>query len=277
MKIGIIGVGVVGKAILEGFKSITNDHVILGYDKYKNIGSFNDMLNSDIVFICVPTTYSEKNKEYNKTELHNVLSELQKNNYNGLVLIKSTLEPTTTEQLSNNYNLKLIHNPEFLSAISHIDDFINQNHIVIGKTSNITQDDLNVVVNMYKSTFPNVKQSICTSNESECMKIFVNNFYSVKIQFCNELYQICQKINVNYSNVRDLMLKNNWINPMHTNVPGPDGQLSYGGMCFPKDTNALLSFMKTHRSEHKVLESCIDERNEMRTDHVNVELKSDKK
>ena len=180
------------------------------------------------------------------------------------------ISPMTRETLS----------PEFIKQNNlqkEIDDFINQNHIVIGKTSNITQEDLNVVVNMCKLTFPNVKQSICTSNESECMKIFVNNFYSVKIQFCNELYQICQKINVNYSNVRDLMLKNNWINPMHTNVPGPDGQLSYGGMCFPKDTNALLSFMKTHRSEHKVLESCIDERNEMRNDHVNVELKSDKK
>ncbi len=38
----------------------------------------------------------------------------------------------------------------------------------------------------------------------------------------------------------DLMLKNNWINPMHTKVPGNDGQLSYGGKCFPKDTKALV-------------------------------------
>ena len=45
------------------------------------------------------------------------------------------------------------------------------------------------------------------------------------------------------------MLKNGWINPMHTTVPGPDGQLSYGGFCFPKDTNALLQFMKTENSQ----------------------------
>ena len=66
------------------------------------------------------------------------------------------------------------------------------------------------------------------------------------------------------------MLKNNWINPMHTNVPGPDGLLSYGGLCFPKDTNALCSFMKKMNSPHKVLESVIIERNEMRDDNDHV-------
>ena len=60
------------------------------------------------------------------------------------------------------------------------------------------------------------------------------------------------------------MLNNNWINPMHTKVPGTDGKLSYGGACFPKDTNALLSFMKKNNSNHKVLESCIFERNFLR-------------
>ena len=41
-----------------------------------------------------------------------------------------------------------------------------------------------------------------------------------------------------------MMLTNNWINPSHTNIPGPDGLISYGGMCFPKDTNALNEYMK---------------------------------
>ena len=60
------------------------------------------------------------------------------------------------------------------------------------------------------------------------------------------------------------MLKNNWINPMHTNVPGPDGSLSYGGACFPKDTNALLQYMKNMETPHLVLENIVKERNEMR-------------
>ena len=78
----------------------------------------------------------------------------------------------------------------------------------------------------------------------------------------------------NYDNVKDLMLKNKWINPMHTDVPGPDGKLSYGGYCFPKDTNALLNHMKRENTPSMVLEATVLERNIMRDDNVNVKLKS---
>ena len=67
------------------------------------------------------------------------------------------------------------------------------------------------------------------------------------------------------------MLKNKWINPMHTQVPGVDGKLSYGGYCFPKDTNALLQHMKRLEVPSKVLEATIIERNLMRSDHANIQ------
>ena len=70
------------------------------------------------------------------------------------------------------------------------------------------------------------------------------------------------------------MLKNKWINPMHTNVPGTDGKLSYGGYCFPKDTNALLQYMKREETPHGVLSATIEERNEMRQDNVNIKKKN---
>ena len=107
------------------------------------------------------------------------------------------------------------------------------------------------------------------------MKSFVNCFYSVKIQFFNELYLLCEKMGCDYNNVKNLMLKNKWINPMHTDVPGPDGKLSYGGYCFPKDTNALAEHMKRENVTCKVLEATIAERNEMRDDNVNVKLKNE--
>ena len=77
-------------------------------------------------------------------------------------------------------------------------------------------------------------------------------------------------MDIDYNNVRDLMLKNGWINPMHTIVPGTDGQLSYGVLCFPKDTNALLQFMKLKGVPHKVLDATVNERNDMRSDHLNI-------
>ena len=120
-----------------------------------------------------------------------------------------------------------------------------------------------VLTSFYQQYYPNADISVCSSTESESMKICCNSFYAVKIQFFNEIYSLCNKINCDYSVVKNLMLKNNWINPMHTNVPGRDGQLSYDGGCFPKDTNALLQVMKRNGSICKVLETCVNERNEM--------------
>ena len=96
------------------------------------------------------------------------------------------------------------------------------------------------------------------------MKIFCNSFYASKIQLFNEYYLLCQSNGSDFDTIRKLMLKNNWINEMHTDVPGPDGNLSYGGACFPKDTNALCQYMKNQNTPHQVIEHVISERNEMR-------------
>ena len=61
-----------------------------------------------------------------------------------------------------------------------------------------------------------------------------------------------------------MMLKNKWISPQHIQVPGTDGKLSYGGMCFPKDTNALYQLMLKKETPCEVLAGTILERNKMR-------------
>ena len=60
------------------------------------------------------------------------------------------------------------------------------------------------------------------------------------------------------------IILNGWVNEMHTTVPGPDGKLSYGGACFPKDTQALYQSMLEHGSICEVLGATISERNKMR-------------
>lgn len=272
--ISVIGLGFVGGSMKKSFE-IKGESVI-GYDKYKeNTDSFVDCLESDIAFLALPTIYDEDKMTYDKSAIHEVCGDLEKNNYQGIVVIKSTVEPTTTEGLAQKYNLKFVHNPEFLTAATAFEDFHNQTHIVLGKSKNVQDKEIDVLEDFYKKNYPDAEISRCTCTESESMKSFVNCFYSVKIQFFNELYLLCQKMGCNYDNVKNLMLKNKWINPMHTDVPGPDGKLSYGGYCFPKDTNALVEHMKREGVTCKVLEGTIQERNEMRDDNVNVKLKNE--
>ena len=265
-KIGICGLGFVGNAIHKTFIEFKNVELFI-YDLYKQIGSINDLLTSDILFLCLPTPYDCKVNEFSKKEIINTLNFLSDNNYKGIILIKSTIEPNTTDNFAKLFtNLILIHNPEFLSAKTAIEDFKNQKHIIIGSSHNCSDDKIKYMVNFYKTYFNSSEISVCDSTTSESVKLFCNSFYAVKIQFFTELFQTCNKLNINYNETKELMLKNNWINPMHTNIPGQDGNISYGGMCFPKDTNALNSFMKKNNIPNKVLDATIDERNEMRKD-----------
>ena len=266
MNIGIIGVGYVGGAMLKSLteKSENNNDFIIGYDKYKKIGSFENTLNCDIIFLCLPTLYNVETSSYDKSSLEEICEDLVKAKYRGLIIIKSTVEPTTCQKFADKYNLPIVHNPEFLTARTAYEDFHNQKHVILGKTCNVTDEQIDILVKFYKKNYSQADITICNSTESESIKIFCNSFYAVKIQFFNELYLLCQKLNIDYEIVKNTMLKNNWINPMHTNVPGPDGKLSYGGACFPKDTSALLAFMKSNELPCEVLDATVRERNKIR-------------
>jgi UDPglucose 6-dehydrogenase len=273
-KISVIGLGFVGSSMYKSFemKNLKPNINLFGYDKYKDggIGTLEECLNTDIMFLCLPTQYNSTLGQYDKSNIYNVCDLLEKYNYNGIVVIKSTVEPETTDSLSLKYkSLLFVHNPEFLTARTAFEDFHNQTHIVLGKSNNCSENKLNNLITFYKELYPIAEISICSCLESESMKIFCNCYYSVKVQFFTEIYLLCQKNNCNYEKVKNMMIKNNWINPMHTTIPGPDGQVSYGGLCFPKDTNALLKYMEKMNTPHEVLEGTINERNEMRTDKDN--------
>ncbi len=261
MSIGIIGFGFVGKALYESFK-LKNINVYV-YDKYQNKDTFESCLNTDMIFLCLPTPYIETGFDINSIIETCDLLELY--NYKGIVVIKSTIEVGTTEKLERKYNqskFRFIHNPEFLSARTAFHDFHNQTHIVLGGSNN---DDLNKMTEFYNNYYPLADISVCSNKDSEAVKLYSNSFYAVKIQFFNELFEFSSSMECDFNKVREIMLKNKWINPMHTNVPGHDGLLSYGGACFPKDTNALLNHMKRVGTSHMVLEATVKERDIMRT------------
>ena len=263
--IGVIGLGVVGSAILSILKK--KDIKIIGYDKFKNggIGSIDECLKADMLFLCLPTPYCSKINDYDLDPINDVLSNLSNLNYHGSIIIKSTVNPGTCEYFSIKYNnLNIIHNPEFLTARNASKDFENQEHIVLGKTDLCSDAHFEKVNNFYKQTWPEAIISLCKSGESEIMKLGCNTFYAVKIQYLTELYLLCQKCNLNFESVKKMMLLNGGMGPKYTNVPGHDGSISYSGMCFPKDTNALCSYMKNNNLPCQVLNSTIQERNSMR-------------
>ena len=258
--IGIIGDGFVGSAIK---KSLNNKNInVISYDKYKGIGNLNHLLKCNIIFFCLPTPFID-NVGYDLSPIEENLLFLSKNSYGGLIVIKSTVSIGTCSQLFKNYNLKICHNPEFLTQRTAYEDFHNQKNIVIGYDQNPI--DLKNLIDIYSKY--NAKINLCTTKESEATKLFCNSFYAQKVMIFNEFYSLCQKLDINYNCIKRIMLDNDWINPMHTNVPGPDGKIAYGGACFPKDTKALLKQMSDNQSYNEMLEACIKERDKIRKDN----------
>ena len=264
MKVGICGCGFVGNAILQ-FLIKQNNIQTYVYDKFKNINTFESLLNTEILFICLPTNYDEEFKSYDMTEINNTLFLLSEKNYSGIILIKSTVLPSYCSGINNLYtNLSIIHNPEFLSAATSIEDFANQKHIILGYTKQ-SKKHIYIIYNFYNVLFPLARLSVCSSEEAGLTKLACNSFYATKIQYFTELYLLCEKMNIQYDNVKNLMLLNQWINPHHTNVPGHDNNISFGGACLPKDINAFTQFIISNNSPCEVMEAVISERNKIRT------------
>jgi UDPglucose 6-dehydrogenase len=253
MRIGVIGIGVVGNAVLSFFENS------VGFDKNKPSDSFESVLETDIVFLCLPTLFDPTTKRYDILPLHETLDRLSTHSYKGLVVIKSTVEPGTTRRFAELFpSLRMCHNPEFLCARNAVEDFRNQRILIVGITRGVSVQNL-------VGLFPSIeKLMICSSDESESVKLFCNSFYAAKIQIFNEFYDVCQKTGTNFDAIRDIMLSLGWINPMHTEVPGSDGKLSFGGMCFPKDISACVEYLESNGAKNQVLRAALTERNSMR-------------
>ena len=266
MNIGICGLGFVGNAIYQFMNdsSLLHHHNVFVYDKYKAINNLDALLYCDIIYICLPTLFDADLGSYNMNEINNTIYLLSEEKYNGIILLKSTVLPTYCEDINMQYPLlKIIHNPEFLSAKTAIQDFKEQTHIILGYTI-YSKPCIPFIESFYKSLFPQSIISINNSTVSALTKLACNSFYATKVQYFTELYLLCERINVDFNDVKVLMLGNEWINPMHTSIPGPDGQVSFGGACLPKDISALNQYMADLGIDNAVIDSTIKERNKMR-------------
>lgn len=256
-KVGIVGQGYVGKALKVGFKS---DNIEINtYDKYlsdqSTVKDLNELtLSSNIIFICVPTPMKKNGECFTGIVEEvvkdiNILADDKKT-----VIIKSTVPPGTTEKLNEIYkNISLIFNPEFLTEANFLDDFKNQKYIILGGNKR----DLDLVENLYSIIFPEIKINRTTSINAEIVKYFLNTYLATKVSFANEMKILCDHVNADYNQIVDLVIQDNRIGKSHLMVPGPDGKLGFGGSCFPKDINALLTFSKSLNIEMSVIESAI--------------------
>ena len=269
--IGIIGNGFVGKAVKESFKSYYN---IFVFDKDKrkaNVSSLNELINKcRIIFMCLPTPMN-KDGSCHLGIIEDVLNKI--NDYcdefdlygseRRTIVIKSTIEPGTTKKWNKTYSkIDIAFNPEFLTEANSIEDFKNQNRIIIGSSRQVGAK----IKSVYNKVFPKVPVIKTSSTIAEMVKYFTNCFLAMKVSYANEIYKICDSLDIDYDKVVEYAIHDERIGNSHLNVPGPDGDFGFGGHCFPKDLNALINLASKNQLglDINVLKATLETNNKVR-------------
>ena len=105
------------------------------------------------------------------------------------------------------------------------------------------------------------------------VKYFTNTFLATKVSFANEMYQICEKLDIDYDKVVEYSTYDERLGKSHWAVPGPDGKPGFGGSCFPKDINALIKTAEELDIFTNVLNSVWDANLDVRPEEDWKELK----
>ena len=245
-KIGVIGGGYVGGTVSGFFREAGAD--VRVYDKFRPQDPLAEVLKQDYIFIAVPTNFD--GTAIDLSAMDDAMANAAKSEARA-VIIKSTVIPGTTEKYQKQYpHLKIIFNPEFLTELTAYQDFKYPDRQIVGYTPQsyeIASDILNLLPLAPFSR-------IIPAAAAEMAKYFGNTWFSVKVVFANQMYDLCQALGIDYNLVKDSVAADRRIGRSHLD-PLHGGYRGYGGKCLPKDTRALIKFAADHGVDLKILKT----------------------
>ena len=249
LKIGIIGLGMVGGALRRYFEKKGTE--VLFYDNGKNEGSIEQVNRADVVFVCVPTPF-DSNKGFDLSYVEDACSNISGNK---TIVLKSTIVPGTIYGLQKKYpNHKFLFNPEFLTEATADKDMCFPNRQIVGYTKE-SQDVAGKVLGLLpRANFEKIMPAV----DAEMVKYFSNTWFATKVVFANQMYDLCQKVGVDYEMVKEAAIADKMIGVSHLEV-FHKGYRGYGGKCLTKDIKTLIKFadengvdLKLHKTVEEI-------------------------
>ena len=234
MKIGVIGIGNVGKANVKGFLSL--GHTVLEHDVKYNT-KIQNVLDTEIVFVCT-----------HEKDVASVVKELNLFEYKGVVAIRSTILPGTTDKLLKQNNLDICFVPEFLRQDYADADFIDCQLLAIG-TYNLAS--ARIVVKAFGNLPKSTEYMLPT--EAEILKYYNNCYASLRIVFANMMYDIAKTYNADYDIIKNAYVKTGKSSGQYLNVN--ENLRGYSGACLPKDTTALMELVEQLHLDYDLIKS----------------------
>lgn len=226
-KIAIMGSqGMVGGALAKWFK----DAIL--YDPPKGVGSIDELRLADVVFIAVPTPY---NDGFDLSIVESAIDDL--GGSGKIVVIRSTVLPGTTDMLQAIYpQHKFIFNPEFLTEATADQDMAYPDRQIVGYTKQSYTIAQDIMMLLPQAPF----ERIIPAREAELVKYFNNCWFATKVAFANQMYDLCQKMGIDYDTVKlSASADKRMTGTSHLEIVHK-GYRGYAGKCLPKDVRALI-------------------------------------
>lgn len=249
--VGIIGKGVVGFATGESLKSV--GYEVLYYDKYKPSNHLNEVVEkSDVIFICVPTPTASRGG-IDLSIIDDVVESIDTYAKKGqVVIIKSTVIPGTTQHYQDEYkDLLFFVSPESLDADTALYDARHPEKTVIGYTTK-SNDYVSVMIPLFAKFTDRL--IVLPSAEAEMVKYMTNAYFALKVVFANQICDLCKSAGIDYERVKDAFVLDSRVGKNHFTVFHKSGR-GAGGMCLPKDLDALLHFANEKGEDLELLKT----------------------
>ena len=257
-RIGVIGGGYVGGTVAKFYRDSGADVKV--YDKFRPVDDLEQVLKQDYLFIAVPTNFDGKSIDLSNME--NAMGNASRSQAKA-VIIKSTVVPGTTDKFQKQYpKLKILFNPEFLTEATAFRDFNYPDRQIVGYTDKSFDMAGEIMELLPLAPF----SRIVPAAAAEMVKYFGNTWFSVKVVFANQMYDLAERLGIDYDLVADCVGADRRIGRSHLDV-WHGGYRGYGGKCLPKDTRALISFAEDAGIDLKLLKT-VEELNKKLTGGV---------
>lgn len=158
-----------------------------------------------------------------------------------IVVIKSTVPVGTAEEIKqlidegSDVQVDVVSNPEFLKEGNAVDDFMKPDRIIIGSESDEANETL---TDLYEPFVRTTGNPILTmdNRSAEMVKYAANTMLASRVSLMNELARLSEEVDADIEEVRKGIGYDHRIGT-HFIFAGT----GYGGSCFPKDVQALIS------------------------------------
>lgn len=257
-QIAVLGIGHIGKGMLKIFPDAVQ------FDEPQGVGTREEVNKCRLAIVCVPTP-SKEDGACDTSIIEDCISWLK----TPLILIKSAVEPRTTDWLKAKYGKRIVVSPEYMGESRYWTPAkypdptnpITHGFVILGgdfKDCTEIADILTPILG------PATRFRLVTALDAELIKYAENTWGALKVTFANELREITEALGANWHFVREGWLDDPRVEPMHTAVFKDDK--GFGGKCLPKDTMALIRTAEKNGYTPRLIKAIIESNNARRVE-----------